>query len=145
MSVKPYTFNTTPGISKRMSHVKAKNGSAEILLAKFLWHDGIRYRKNFKALPGSPDIAITKYKIAVFIDGEFWHGFDWENRKHQLHSNKEYWISKIEENMERDRRNDKLLISLGWTVFHFWGKEVLKSPADCANEIKMFIGAKYRK
>ena len=143
--MKPYTFNTTPGISKRMSHVKVKNGSAEILLAKFLWHDGIRYRKNFKALPGSPDIAITKYKIAVFIDGEFWHGFDWENRKHQLHSNKEYWINKIEENMERDRRNDKTLISLGWTVFHFWGKEVLKSPVDCANEIKMFIDVKYRK
>ena len=64
-----------------MSKVKLKNDDAEMLLAKKLWHLGYRYRKNDKRLPGSPDIAISKYNIAVFVDGEFWHGKDWEVRK----------------------------------------------------------------
>lgn len=85
---------TTPEISKRMSHVRLKKGIAETNLSKSLWHQGIRYRRNYKKLPGSPDIAITKYKIAVFIDGEFWHGYDWENRKNRSVSNRDYWIEK---------------------------------------------------
>ena len=130
---------TTPEISKRMANVKLKNGYAESEIAKLLWHKGIRYRKNYRKLPGSPDIAITRYKIAIFVDGEFWHGYDWENRKHKLKSNREYWIEKIEENIARDKRNDALLKSLGWTVIHFWEKEAKKDPIGCVEIVMQVI------
>ena len=113
-------FNTTPDVSKRMGQVHLKGGKAETALAKALWHEGYRYRRNYKKLPGSPDIAITKYKVAIFVDGEFWHGQDWENRKAKLKSNREYWIEKIEENIARDKRNDD-----------FWEKEVNKDLKQC--------------
>lgn len=87
--MKHQKLDTTPEISKRMANVGLKNGKSEHLLAKALWHHGVRYRKNLRELPGSPDIAITKYKIAVFVDGEFWHGYDWKNRKEKLKSNRE--------------------------------------------------------
>ena len=122
-----------------MSRVKLKGGKAETALAKALWHEGIRYRKNYRKLPGSPDIAITKYKVAVFVDGEFWHGFDWENRKGKLKSNREYWIEKIEENMARDKRNDKILKSNGWMPIHFWEKEVKNSLPECVETIQEVI------
>ena len=86
-------FNTTPDVSKRMGQVHLKGGKAETTLAKALWHEGYRYRRNYKKLPGSPDIAITKYKVAIFVDGEFWHGQDWENRKAKLKSNRESSVS----------------------------------------------------
>ena len=92
--------------SQTMSHIKGKNTSIEILLRKSLWHRGIRYRKNYKKLPGTPDIAITKYKIAIFCDSEFFHGHNWEIKKQKLGNNREYWIKKIERNMARDREND---------------------------------------
>lgn len=66
--------------SRAMSHIKGKDTSIEVLLRKALWHKGIRYRKNYKKLPGTPDIAITKYKIAIFCDSEFFHGYNWENK-----------------------------------------------------------------
>lgn len=118
-----------------MSHVHLKNGSSEKAIELKLWHKGIRYRKNFRKLPGSPDIAITKYKIAVFIDGEFWHGKDWLDRKGKLKRNRDYWIEKIEENMARDRRDDQLLKDKGWITLHFWEKDVKKSPDTCVSEI----------
>jgi len=124
--MKHQKLTTTPEISKRMSKVKLKRGTAETMLAKALWHKGYRYRLNYKKLPGSPDIVLTSKKIAIFVDGEFWHGYDWENRKQKLKSNREYWIEKIEENIARDRRNDEILKSNGWIVLHFWEKEVLK-------------------
>lgn len=126
-------FNTTPDVSKRMGQVHLKGGKAETALAKALWHEGYRYRRNYKKLPGSPDIAITKYKVAIFVDGEFWHGQDWENRKAKLKSNREYWIEKIEENIERDKRNDKLLRQMGWIPLHFWEKEVNKDLKQCVS------------
>lgn len=132
----PKHYDTDEATSKRMSKVKLKKGDAEILLAKRLWHDGYRYRLNYKKLPGSPDIAVLKYKIAVFVDGEFWHGHDWDNRKPRLKRNREYWIEKIEENMSRDNRVDKELLGLGWTPIHFWSKEVIKNPDDCIAAIK---------
>lgn len=90
----PKSYDSTPETRKRMSKVKLKGGKAETLLAKALWHQGYHYRKNDKRLPGSPDIAILKYHIAVFVDGEFWHGKDWEARKMRLKRNREYWIEK---------------------------------------------------
>lgn len=129
------TFFTTPDISKRMSNVHLKKGIAEVMLARELWHHGLRYRYNDKRLPGSPDIAVLKYRIAIFIDGEFWHGQDWENRKTRLKRNKDYWIEKIEENMARDKRNDQELEKMGWYSLRFWEKEVKYSLEQCVNEV----------
>lgn len=128
-------LETTPEISKRMSNVSLKNGKSEQLLAKALWHNGIRYRKNLRGLPGSPDIAITKYKIAIFVDGEFWHGYDWENRKQKLKSNREYWIEKIEENIARDIKNDGLLKEQGWIPIHFWEKQITHDLQKCVDKV----------
>ena len=119
-----------------MSSVKLKKGTAEMLLAKELWHKGFRYQLNDKTLPGSPDIAIRRYNIAIFVDGEFWHGYDWDNKKPKLKRNREYWIEKIEENMARDTRVDKELLVKGWVPIHFWTKEVLKETASCVQVVQ---------
>lgn len=131
----PKSYDSTPETRKRMSKVKLKGGNAETLLAKALWHQGYRYRKNDKKLPGSPDIVILKYRIAVFVDGEFWHGKDWKTRKSRLKRNRQYWIEKIEENMARDLRNDQILSQAGWLPIHFWEKEVIKNLEECIAEI----------
>lgn len=135
----PKSYDSTPETRKRMAKVKLKNGTAEQLLAKRLWGLGYRYRKNYKKLPGSPDIALTKQKIAIFVDGEFWHGQNWEERKQRLKANREYWIEKIEENMARDKRNDEKLSALGWTIVHFWEKDVLKHLDDCVEKVESLI------
>ena len=119
-------LETTKSISKRMSNVRLKRGKAETRLAKELWHKGLRYRLNYKRLPGSPDIAITTKKMAIFVDGEFWHGYDWENRKQKLKQNRDYWIEKIEENIARDTKVDEQLKNDGWTVIRFWEKDIIK-------------------
>lgn len=110
---------TTEQRSRAMSHIKGKDTSIEVLLRKALWHKGIRYRKNYKKLPGSPDIAITKHKIAVFCDSEFFHGYNWEIKKQKLGQSRDYWIKKIERNMERDRENDFKLLAMEWVPMHF--------------------------
>lgn len=133
--MKHQQLKTSPEISKRMSHVKTKRNSAEVMIAKSLWHRGYRYRLNYKALPGSPDIALTKYRIAIFIDGEFWHGKDFEQRKKKLKNNKDYWIEKIQENIDRDLRNDKLLRQMDWYPIHFWSNDVIKYCNQCIDEI----------
>lgn len=127
----PKSYDSTPEIRKRMSKVRLKNGKAETVLAKRLWHEGYRYRRNYKKLPGSPDIALTTYRVAVFVDGEFWHGENWEERKAKLKHNREYWIEKIEENMARDKRVDGQFQEMGWTTVHFWEKQVLKHTDEC--------------
>jgi DNA mismatch endonuclease (patch repair protein) len=124
---------------KSMSHIRSKNTSIEVLLRKALWHEGIRYRKNYDKLPGKPDIAITKYKIAVFCDGELWHGKDWTIKRETIKTNRDYWIPKIERNMARDNENERKLENMGWTVIRFWGKEIKKNLMDCVNEIKETI------
>lgn len=130
---------TTPEVSKRMKSMSHKKSKVESILAKALWHRGYRYRLNYKELPGSPDIAITKYKIAIFVDGEFWHGKDFEERKSKLKNNKDYWIEKIEENINRDIRNDKLLKQQDWIAIHFWSKDVIKYTDYCIDEIEYLI------
>ncbi len=132
----PKNYDTDEATSLRMSKVHLKGGKDEEQLAKALWHAGYRYRRNYRKLPGRPDIAIQKHHIAIFVDGEFWHGFDWENRKPKLKRNREYWIEKIEENIARDKRNDLLLQEHGWKVLHFWEKEVLKNREACIRTIE---------
>lgn len=124
-----------------MSHIRGKDTSIEIKLRKALWEKGYRYRKNYKKLPGSPDIAITKYKLAIFCDSEFFHGKDWDILKPRLSrgSNPDFWIKKIERNKQRDDENDKKLLFLGWTVIHFWGKDILKRTDECVRVIEETI------
>ena len=80
---------------KNMQAIRSTDTSIEIALRTALWHRGVRYRKNYKQLPGKPDIAITKYRIVVFCDSDYWHGYDWENRHQRIKSNRDYWIPKI--------------------------------------------------
>jgi DNA mismatch endonuclease (patch repair protein) len=124
-----------------MSHIRSKDTSIEMVLRKALWRKGYRYRKNLKSLPGSPDIAITKYRIAIFCDSEFFHGKDWDELKLRLENgnNSVYWVRKITRNMERDRENERDLVSREWTVLRFWGKDILKHTGDCVRAVEETI------
>ncbi|MGX8728276.1 MAG: very short patch repair endonuclease [Lachnospiraceae bacterium] len=125
-------------VSKTMRRIRSKDTSIEIRLRKALWHKGYRYRKNYKALPGSPDIVLTKYKLAIFCDSEFFHGKDWEYLKLKIAqgNNPEYWIKKIERNKARDWETDKKLLFLGYTVIHFWGQDIKKHIDECLKVIE---------
>lgn len=132
---------TKEDISKNMRKIHSTDTSIEVRLRKALWNKGYRYRKNYKALPGKPDIVLTKYKIAIFCDSEFFHGKDWEVLKVRLEKGKnpEYWIKKIERNRTRDMENDKKLLLLGWTVIHFWGQDIAKRTDECIKVIEEAI------
>lgn len=126
---------------KNMQHIRSKDTKIEVILRKVLWHKGYRYRKNYGKLPGHPDIVLTKYKIAIFCDGEFFHGKDWEVLKPRLEkgSNAEFWISKISKNRERDDEINKKLLFQGWTVIRFWGREISKCTVECVKVIEEVI------
>ena len=126
---------------RNMSNIKSKDTSIELLLRKELWSRGYRYRKNYKLLPGKPDVVLTKYKIAIFCDSEFFHGKDWNWKKEKLKksNNSGYWINKIERNMERDKENDQQLLFQGWTVIHFWGNDIKRNLDDCIKVIEELI------
>lgn len=126
---------------KNMQSIKGRDTSIEIALRKALWKKGYRYRKNYSKLPGSPDIVLTKYRIAIFCDSEFFHGKDWDSLKIKLKkgNNPEFWIAKIQRNKERDREKDLQLSYLGWTVIHFWGKDILKKTDECIRVIEEAI------
>ncbi|EST11944.1 very short patch repair endonuclease [Sporolactobacillus laevolacticus] len=99
-----------------MSHIKGKDTKIELKLRKALWHKGYRYRKNYKKLPGKPDIVLVKYKIVIFCDSEFFHGYNWENKKKRIKTNEKFWIKKIERNMKRDKEITDELENMGWVV-----------------------------
>lgn len=122
-----------------MSKIKSKNTKPEIKVRKALWALGYRYRKNVKKLPGCPDIVFTKFRLVVFIDGEFWHGHNWEKKKAMLKTNQDFWIPKIERNMQRDSQNDELLSDKGWYVMHFWEMQIKNNFEDCINRIVNYI------
>lgn len=126
---------------KNMSRIKAKDTSIEVTLRSALWKKGYRYHKNCSKLPGRPDIAITRYKIAIFCDSEFFHGKDWDVLKPKLErgKNPDYWVNKIQRNIERDKEKDQQLLFLGWTVIHFWGKDILKNTDECVRVIEEAI------
>lgn len=124
-----------------MSKIRGKDTKPEIILRKYLWNNGVRYKKNCKGLPGRPDIAITKYKIAVFCDSEFFHGKDWDKQraKVQKGAHSDYWVKKIERNIARDKQKDKELQELGWIVIHFWSKDIEKNTNVCFAKVKEAI------
>ena len=127
--------------SENMRRIRSKNTKIEIALRKALWHKGYRYRKNYEALPGKPDIVLTKQKIAIFCDSEFFHGKDWEILKPQLEHGKngEFWIKKISRNREREDEVNKQLLFLGWTVIRFWGKDIIKNTDECVKVVEEVI------
>lgn len=121
---------------------KANGTSSETMLAKALWLKGYRYRKNDKSVLGKPDITFKKLKIAIFTDGEFWHGKDWQIKKPKIASNQEYWIKKIERNMERDRQTQETLEASGWTILRFWHRQIKKNLNECVEAIEQVISQK---
>lgn len=132
-------FYTTKKQSHNMGKIKAKNTKPELIFRKALWKEHIRYRKHVKSLSGTPDIAIKKYKLVIFIDGSFWHGYQWEKRKAKIKTNRGFWIPKIERNMQRDQQNRQLLENAGYTVMRFWDHEVKQNLERCINQIKLYI------
>ena len=125
---------------KNMQAVRNKDSKIEIALRSALWSKGYRYRKNYTKLEGKPDIVIPKYKLAIFCDSEFWHGYNWDTRKHDIKSNKDFWIKKIEGNIKRDEYVNKILQDQGWKVIRLWGKDIQKNMDECLLKIEKEIG-----
>lgn len=126
---------------KNMQHIRAKDSGIEVALRQALWKKGYRYRKNYPLIPGKPDIALMRDKIAIFCDGEFFHGKDWEVLKPRLEksNNRDYWINKILRNRERDDEVNKKLLFMGWTVIRFWGNDIKKNVDGCVRVVEETI------
>ena len=119
-----------------MQAIRSQDTKPERMLRLALWHQGLRYRKNWRALPGTPDIALTRQKIAVFVDGDFWHarGHE-ENPGEQVQTRPEYWRPKLARNVERDKEVNDALLEQGWLVLRFWESDIKKDLAACVSEI----------
>jgi len=116
---------------KNMKAVKSKDSRIELLMRKELWNKGYRYQKHYNKIIGRPDIVFPKYKIAIFCDGEFWHGYNWNKAKKEINTNRDFWLEKIEGNIKRDRVVDRILGEEGWLVLRFWESDILKRLNDC--------------
>ena len=130
---------TKEQISYNMQQVKSKDTKIEVMLRKELWSRGLRYQKNSKKVFGKPDIVFIGKKVAVFCDSEFFHGYDWENKNKEIKSNRDFWIPKIEKNMQRDREVTEKLTSEGWIVLRFWGNEIKKDLLGCADKVEAAV------
>ncbi len=128
-------FYTTPERSKIMGKIRGKNTKPELAFRKALYAAGYRYRIDYKKLIGKPDIALKKYKTVIFIDGEYWHGYNWEERKPKIKTNRDFWIAKIERNIQRDQEVNRELKRIGFTVFRFWESEVKKELTHCLQKV----------
>ena len=127
---------TKEQISFNMRRVKSKDSEIELLLRRELWSRNLHYRKNVKSIFGKPDIVFIGKKIAVFVDSEFWHGYNWSEKKKEIKSNQEFWIHKIERNMQRDVEVNEHLKSEGWLVLRFWGNDIKKNLTACADIVE---------
>lgn len=132
-------FYTTPERSKIMGKIRGKNTKPEIAFRKALYAQGYRYRIDYKQLIGKPDIVLNKYKTVIFIDGEYWHAHNWEERKPKIKTNREFWIAKFERNQQRDSEVNTELSRLGYKVFRFWETEVKKELDRCLNEVIHYL------
>lgn len=132
-------FYTSKKRSIQMSKIRSLNTKPELILRKALWSKNIRFRLHDKSLPGTPDIVIKKYKLAIFVDGEFWHGFNWQNKRETIKTNRLFWIPKIERNMQKDMRVNKALRDMDYVVFRFWTQDILKNLPKVLNQIELFL------
>lgn len=130
---------TQEQIHYNMQRVKSKDSEIEKILRNALWNKGYRYRKNVKDVFGHPDIVFKSKKVAIFCDSEFWHGYDWEHKKNEIKTRQDFWIPKIERNMQRDKEVNMKLSEEGWTVLRFWGTEIKKKTENCVKEIEKCI------
>ena len=130
---------TQEQIHYNMQRVKSKDSEIEKILRNALWNKGYRYRKNVKDVFGHPDIVFKSKKVAIFCDSEFWHGYDWERKKNEIKTRQDFWIPKIERNMQRDKEVKMKLSEEGWTVLRFWGTEIKKQTENCVKEIEKCI------
>lgn len=128
-------FETTPERSRLMSKIKGKDTKPELLLRKALWAAGLRYRLYNKLLPGNPDIVFKKHKLVIFVDGEFWHGYEWDKKREKIKTNRDFWIAKIERNMQRDQANNIKLEAMGFKALRFWEKQIKNDLLTCINKI----------
>lgn len=122
-----------------MRTVKSSGSIIETTLAKALWKKGYRYRKNDKTVLGKPDLTFKRFKLAVFVDSEFWHGKNWKVRKHDHKSNIAYWHTKIERNIKRDKKVNRVLTKNGWIVLRFWGEDIEKKLGYCLHKIEQTL------
>ena len=125
-----------------MSKIRSSETKPEQLLRKELWKKGIYYRINVKKLQGCPDIVINRKKLVVFVDGEFWHGYNWDVKRKKIKSNRKFWIPKIERNMQRDVENSAALKKLGYKVLRFWEHEIKSNINLCVKKILKYINGK---
>lgn len=132
-------FYTTKSRSKHMRKIKGRDTKPEIKFRKALWAKGFRYRVNVKNLIGKPDILFRKYKTVIFIDGEFWHGFNWEKKREKIKSNRSFWIPKIERNMQRDQEVNLALEEMGYKVFRFWEHQLKKEFETCFLKVTEYL------
>ena len=133
-------FYTTKKRSELMAKIRARNSKPEVALRKTLWHFGFRYRCNVKNLIGKPDIVFTGLKIVIFVDGDFWHGHNWAQKKEKIHSNRAFWVPKIERNMQRDAEVNASLTAAGWQVIRIWEHELKKDFGPVAVKLLRVLG-----
>jgi DNA mismatch endonuclease (patch repair protein) len=134
-------FYTTKERSIHMSKIRGKHTKPELLLRKALYRKGIRYRINVRKLPGKPDVVNISKGFVIFVDGEFWHGYDWAHKRKRIKSNRNFWIPKIERNIQRDEENNKKLEEMGLRVFRFWENEIKKDIDNCVGRLMSFLNS----
>jgi DNA mismatch endonuclease, patch repair protein len=132
-------FVTTAATSAMMKAVRKKDSLPELILRRLLWKARIGYRLQADDLPGCPDIVIRKYKLAIFVDGDFWHGLNWPAKKEALKRNREFWVAKIENTIQRDAAISLILVRAGWKVVRFWEKQVRNNPDECLRQVYLMI------
>ncbi|KQM65330.1 endonuclease [Pedobacter sp. Leaf216] len=122
-----------------MSRIRGINTKAEIKLRKALWSKNVRFRIHSNTILGKPDIYITKYKLLIFVDGDFWHGYNWQQKKERIKTNTEFWQAKIERNIKRDEQVNRSLSEKGFTVMRFWEHQIQKKLSACINQVLLYI------
>jgi len=127
---------TMAQISHNMSRIRSSGSLIECTLGIALWASGIRYRKQYRMVPGRPDFALVRSKIAIFCDSSFWHGRDWPAASTAFKRNKSFWVAKIRRNIARDREVNRQLKHLGWAVIRFWDDDILRKTDRCVLRVK---------
>ena len=131
--------------SRIMSRIRSKDTKAEVLLRKTLWHLGFRYRKNYRKLPGTPDIALHRQNIAILVDGDFWHARDYcKHPGERITTRKKYWRNKLSRNVERDKEVNDALTQAGWLVLRFWESDIQKKLDTCVKNVLDYASPRMR-
>jgi DNA mismatch endonuclease (patch repair protein) len=133
--------STSEAASQVMRRNRGRDTRPELLLRRTLWRRGVRYRLHVKELPGKPDLVFKRTKVAVFCDGDFWHGRDWPRRRARLlrGSNSDYWIAKIETSMKRDALQTQALKKAGWFVLRLWEGDIARDPEGAAAKVEKAV------